>query len=527
MRLIEIEERQRPAVETIQLGANGSRSVGLHETPLTIPAAYQAIRIISQTLASLPAHVYQRGDDGTRTERRGDPVTTLLTATPNRSMGPMVFRETMQAHCLGWGNCFAKIEFSNRGVPIALVPYHPSQVKLDGDVEMGDPPRYIVQTDGGEIPVPASDMLHIPALGSMGVWGYSPVSLFRGSFSLAKETERYGNAFFRNGARPGGILTHPGTLKDTAVAKLRDSWKRMFASGAENAHKIAVLEEGMKYEAVALNPEDAQFLETRKFQIGDIARIFNVPPHMLGDLERATFSNIEHQAIEFVRYTLRPWTVRWEEELNRKLFVGRPDLFVEFDLDGLLRGDIASRYKAYSQSIQDGWQSRNEVRKRENLPVVIGLDSMLVPLNMGTAQKDGDIDDPSDEVIKDQPAGTQTNSMDRVVEVLRPCLVDPVARVCRASRDKRQRAAKAGRMDDWQRQHDDGFPVALSGAVDLAAASVLHAAWPDATSVAADALGVRVRAIGRLATAAENPDCEWIVNLVEGAILDIIREAGS
>lgn len=537
IREIDIDKRWRPALEEMQLGHHGRRMPTVYEEPLTIPAAYQAIRIISQTLASLPVRVFQRMPNGTRVERPDHAAARVLSLTPNRAMGPMVFRETMQAHCLGWGNCFSRVAMSNRGDVSELVPYHPSMVKLDPEYRLGETPVYIVYTDDGEIRVPASQMIHVPALGSMGVWGYSPISLFRTAFALAKETEDYGKAFFENGASPGGVLIHPNSLSEEAAARLKETWSRTYGGTAANRHKLAILEEGMKYEAISLNPEDAQFLETRKFQLSDIARIYNVPPHMLGDLERATFSNIEHQGIEFVRYTLRPWAVRWEEELTRKLFTRR-DMFVEFDFDGLLRGDTQSRYGAYSQAITDGWMSRNEVRRKENMEPMEGLDAMLVPLNMGVAQEDGSVEDPQADETDEEPVvapdpveepeadaeDERSERMHRIVEVLRPCLMDPVSRVCRAAADKRRRAAKSGRLDDWMQKHREGFPPALLEAVHTPAWSVLQAAWPEAPEFAREAIGVRITMTGRGAVNEDTPDQEWIVDLLEAAILDICKE---
>lgn len=528
MRVLDISRRWRPAVEEVHLEGSGIRRhpVG-HEQPLTIPAAYQAIRLISQALASLPVKVYRREADGNRTEQPSHAVARVLGGRPNPAMTPIVFRETLQAHCLGWGNAFARVRYSNRGDVAELIPVHPSQVRLHKDYQVGDPPVYVVHLgDGGQQEIPSTEMVHIPALGSMGVWGYSPIALFRGAFELAKETEEYGRAFFKNDASPGGVLTHPGILKDDAVNRLRERWRSMFAGGGRNKHKLAVLEEGMKYEPISLNPEDAQFLETRQFQLGDIARIYNVPPHMLGDLDRSTFSNIEHQGIEFVRYTLRPWAIRWEEELNRKLF-SRMDMYVEFDFDGMLRGDTQSRFAAYSQAIQDGWMSRNEVRRKENLEVVDGLDSMLVPLNMGVATEDGAVQDPQAEPAPSEEEVVEgERGVDHVVCSLRPCLEDAVARVCRAAADKRQRAVKADRLDEFEARHVSGFPDAVHEAAMRPATAILAAAWPDATSVATEALSVRLRAIGKLSVQASEPHCEWIVNLIEGAILDIIKESG-
>ncbi len=221
---------------------------------------------------------------------------------------------------------------------------------------------------GGESRVILSppDVLHIPGLGFDGLIGYSPIAMARNAIGLAIATEEYGAKFFANGAAPSGVLEHPGTLKDPQ--RIRDSWNAAH-QGSENAHKIAVLEEGLKYTPIGISPEQAQFLETRKFQINEIARIFRVPPHMLADLEKSSFSNIEQQSLEFVKYTLDPWVVRWEQSMCRVLLSEseKPAYFIKFNVDGLLRGDYASRMSGYATARQNGWMSANDIRELENL----------------------------------------------------------------------------------------------------------------------------------------------------------------
>jgi HK97 family phage portal protein len=225
-----------------------------------------------------------------------------------------------------------------------------------------------------------SDVLHIPGLGFDGLVGYSPIAMAKNAVGLAIATEEYGAKFFANGAAPGGVLEHPGTIKDPL--KIKESWNSAY-QGSGNSHRVAVLEEGMKYQPIGISPEQAQFLETRKFQINEIARIFRVPPHMLADLEKSSFSNIEQQSLEFVKYTLDPWVVRWEQSMCRALLMEseKLKLFIKFNVDGLLRGDYVSRMSGYATARQNGWMSANDIRELENLdriPAELGGDLYLI-----------------------------------------------------------------------------------------------------------------------------------------------------
>ena len=229
-----------------------------------------------------------------------------------------------------------------------------------------------------------SDVLHIPGLGFDGLVGYSPIAMAKNAIGMAIACEEYGAKFFANGAAPGGVLEHPGTIKDPQ--RVRESWQSTFG-GSGNANKIAVLEEGMKYTPIGISPEQAQFLETRKFQINEIARIFRVPPHMVGDLEKSSFSNIEQQSLEFVKYTLEPWVTRWEQTIQRSLLSTgeKSRYFVKFNLEGLLRGDYQSRMNGYATARQNGWMSANDIRELENLdriPTEEGGDLYLINGNM-------------------------------------------------------------------------------------------------------------------------------------------------
>jgi HK97 family phage portal protein len=241
-----------------------------------------------------------------------------------------------------------------------------------------------LRSSPGQVVLTPADVLHIPGLGFDGLVGYSPIAMAKNAIGMAIACEEYGAKFFANGAAPGGVLEHPGVVKDPA--KVRESWNTVY-QGSSNAHRVAVLEEGMKYQSVGISPEQAQFLETRKFQLNEIARIFRVPPHMVGDLEKSSFSNIEQQSLEFVKYTLDPWVVRFEQTMQRLLFTTeeKATYFIKFNVDGLLRGDYVSRMNGYATGRQNGWLSANDIRQLEDLdriPAALGGDLYLINGNM-------------------------------------------------------------------------------------------------------------------------------------------------
>ena len=266
---------------------------------------------------------------------------------------------------------------------MCLYPLLPDRMTVDRDSK--GKLTYTYTTSDGKIAYLApEDVLHIPGLGFDGVMGYSPIALEKAAIGLGIAAEEYGSKFFANGARPSGILTHPNTVKDPAA--LRASWNAAYG-GSGNASRVAVLEEGMTFTPLSLPNNEAQFLETRKFQVTEICRIFRVPPHMIGDLERATFSNIESQNISFAVHTIRPWLVRIEQAVNRALIPenekGR--FYAQFNIDGLMRGDYKSRMEGYAIARQNGWMSTNDIRALENLNPISeeeGGDAYLVNGNM-------------------------------------------------------------------------------------------------------------------------------------------------
>ena len=376
-------------------GSSSGRSV-TERSAMQMTAVYACVRILSEAIAGLPLHLYRYKEDGGKEKAIDHPLYLLLHDEPNPEMSSFVFRETLMTHLLLWGNAYAQIIRNGKGEIVALYPLMPNKMTVSRD-DKGQL-YYAYQKSQEELPkdraytvtLHPSDVLHIPGLGFDGLVGYSPIAMAKNAIGLAIATEEYGAKFFANGATPGGLLEYPGTVKDPD--RIRESWSKGFSGG--NSHKIAILEEGMKYTPISISPEQAQFLETRKFQINEIARIFRVPPHMVGDLEKSSFSNIEQQSLEFVKYTLDPWVVRWEQSIQRALLQTeeKKRYFVKFNLEGLLRGDYQSRMNGYATARQNGWMSANDIRELENLdriPAEDGGDLYLINGNMLPLQHAG------------------------------------------------------------------------------------------------------------------------------------------
>ncbi len=373
------------------LGGNKAASgVRVNEnTALNSTAVLACVRVLAETIASLPLFVYRRLDKG-KEKATEHPLYFVLHDMPNPEMTSFTFRETLMGHLAIWGNAYVEIVRDRAGRVRELWPLRPDKTWPERD-QITQKLRYkLILPNGTGAILPADRVLHIPGLGFDGLVGYSPVKLARDAIGLSLAAEEFGARFFSNGAKPGGVLEHPAKLSEEAQKRLRQSWNEMH-QGLDKQHRIAILEEGMTYKQIGIPPEDAQFLETRKFQLNEIARIYRVPPHMIGDLERATYSNIEQQSIDFVVNTIRPWLVRWEQAINSKLLTQseREEYFVEFKVDGLLRGDIESRYKAYATARQWGWMSANDVRELENMNPIEGGDTYLIPLNMIPADGSG------------------------------------------------------------------------------------------------------------------------------------------
>ena len=414
---------------TFFMGGTTSGKPVNERSAMQMTAVYSCVRILAEAVAGLPLHLYRYNETGGKEKAIDHPLYYLLHDEPNPEMSTFVFRETLMTHLLLWGNAYAQIIRNGKGEVLALYPLMPNKMSVDRD-ENGQL-YYTYQRSNEEAPtmegssvrLKPTDVLHIPGLGFDGLVGYSPIAMAKNAIGMAIACEEFGAKFFANGAAPSGVLEHPGTIKDPA--RVRDAWQSQFG-GSSNSGKVAVLEEGMKYTPISISPEQAQFLETRKFQINEIARIFRVPPHMVGDLEKSSFSNIEQQSLEFVKYTLDPWIIRWEQSMARvRLSLDeKKEYFIKFNLEGLLRGDYQSRMNGYSIARQNGWMSANDIRELENLdriPAEQGGDLYLINgsmLPLGSAGAYADInpieteetnEDSSEEVLgMEKPGGRRS-----------------------------------------------------------------------------------------------------------------------
>lgn len=364
--------------EKVQVGPQNS---------MTLSAVWAAVRIIAGTIGTLPMHVYAKGKNGERSEVHGDetdPAPTL-TKRPNNEMTAVTFWETLMSHVLLHGNAYAEIERDNLGRPIALWPLSPYSVEPKRDEETEEIYYQCIRGDGTILEVDPDYVYHIPGLGFDGLRGYSPVSLARRSLTLAATAEQAGESFFSDGMRPSGYIKFPGSLQDLQKLNVENNIRDKHA-GASRFGRNLILYGGMEYASLSISPDDAQFLETRQFQVEEIARWFCVPNHMLRDLRRGTFSNIEIQGTEFVTYTLLYWLTKITQEFERKLL--GDGQYAEHITDGLLRGDTLSRYTSYGIGRQWGWLSRNDIRRKENMSPVPGGDDYLTPVNMTAAEED-------------------------------------------------------------------------------------------------------------------------------------------
>ena len=416
------------------MGGSASGKQVNERTSMQMTAVYSCVRILSEAVASLPLNVYRYTESGGKEKAIDHSLYRLLHDEPNPEMSSFIFRETLMTHLLLWGNAYAQVIRNGKGEVVALYPLMPDRMTVDRDKNGHLYYKYTKSNDDaptmetGSVILDPSDVLHVPGLGFDGLVGYSPIAMAKNAIGLAIAAEEYGSKFYANGAAPSGVLEHPGTLKDPA--RVRDSWNSTFG-GSSNSHKVAVLEEGMKYTPISISPNEAQFLETRKFQINEIARIFRVPPHMVGDLEKSSFSNIEQQSLEFVKYTLDPWVIRWEQALYRTLLSEeeKKTYFFKFNVEGLLRGDYQSRMQGYATARQNGWMSANDIRELEDLdriPAELGGDLYLINGNMLPLESAGAFANISPTTTEKE----ETNEEQEVLGVEKP--------------DRRRRSSRAG-----------------------------------------------------------------------------------
>lgn len=364
------------------ISTSAAGSIVSADTAIRLSTVYKCVRVRAETIGMLPLQVYRRLPNGGKEADDGHPLAGLLHDQPNPWQTAMQWRSMMQAHIDLRGNAYSQIVVSGSGRVDMLLPLHPDRMTVE--VLPSGAPRYRYRLpEGGERIFVAGEVLHLMGLSTDGYCGLNPIESQREAIGAALSTRDFGASYFRNQARPPMWAKYPGKF---ASAEQKRQWASDFATfyGGVNSGKIPVMEQGMELHAIPISNVDAQFIESRKMQDIDIAGIFRVPPHKLGILDRATWANIEHQQLDFVSDCILPSCVAWEQTLLRDLDFG-DGYFGEFKVDMLLRGDTKTRYEAYGKGIQDGWLTRNEARRMENLNAIDGLDVPLQPLNMEPA----------------------------------------------------------------------------------------------------------------------------------------------
>ena len=412
------------------------------DSALRLAAVYACVRILAETMASLPLVVYQRRADGGKDKVTDHWLYRLMAKRPNRFQNPFEWREMLQGHLALRGNAYNQIITNPRGEIIELMPIHPDRVKIEL-LPSGEYRYRVTDRAGTEVIMPRGEVWHLRGLSSDGLMGMSPIELARENLGMALAAQDYGARFFANDAKPtGGWIEFPGSFKDSEAKKVfRESYQQ--AQSGANRGKVLVLENGMKFHEVGVTNKDAQFLELRKFQITDIARLFRVPPHMIADLERATFSNIEQQSLEFVMHTMTPWAERWEASIESELLLEGDEIEIEFDFANLMRGDASSRSSYYQSGIQNGWLTRNEARIAENLNPIDGLDEPLRPLNMVEEGSAEDLE--ADVEAAELPAQEKAEPKDDADDTAAARLS---AMVASAAERWARRISRAGTIDD-------------------------------------------------------------------------------
>jgi HK97 family phage portal protein len=374
--LPQVTDNVRDSGQTFVFGRSNAGEQVDEKAAMQIPTVYACVRLLAESIAALPLHLYRVTDDnGNKEKARDHPLYKILYRQPNPEMTSFVFWETLMTHLLLWGNAYAQIVRDGKNTVLGLYPLLPENVEVDRD-ESGEL-YYIYHAYTDEVPGEQNkdiyfrrdEIFHVPGLGFNGLIGFSPIAMMKNSLGTSIAVDRYGSSFFKNGAQPSGVLEHPGVIKDPN--RVRDNWEAAYG-GAANAHRVAVLEEGMTYKPISLPPEDSQFLETKQFSVTEICRIFRVPPHLVADLSRATFSNIEYQSLNFVMHSLTPWIVRIEQGIIKDLLLEEEQdtYFPKFNVDGLLRGDYQSRMNGYATGISNGFLSPNDIHRLENMDLI-------------------------------------------------------------------------------------------------------------------------------------------------------------
>lgn len=447
-----------PAIWSGESGPSRVSTAGEAVSPTTamaLSAYYASIRNISEDVGKLPLKMYERLEGRGKRPAPEHPIYGLIHDTPNDDSGSITFRETLTSWALGWGNGYAEIVRDPSHRPIGLWPIHPSRVNPRYDKEisgqMSQKASHVVyfvkMADGNEVPFRQDSIFHLRGLGD-GLTGFSVASIGCDSIGRALATQRFSGKFYANGTSAGGVFTFPGTLKDSAMKRLRETWP----SGLPSAHKPLFLEGGMDWKPISIPPEEAQMLETMEFTVSDVARWFRMPPHKIQDLARATFDNIEHQSLEYVGDTLHPWLVRWEQEITRKLLLPaeRGRYFAEHVVLGLLRGDQDARAKFFSAMFQIGAFSQNDIREAENMNPIPGGDVYYVPLNLGPTNEAG----PTPRPEPAKPTKT-ANRREQYKKATARMFADAAARILRKETNAVLRASKkfdGSAMLEWSQK---------------------------------------------------------------------------
>lgn len=474
------------------LGTPNAAGVTVNEsTANTLSAFWNGVNLISDQVGALPLPVYKRLSPRGKERAPAHPLYTLLHDQPNGEMGAMAFRSAMQRHVLISGNAYAEIERTNAGRAsgggiIALHGIHPSRVTPKRDKATKALVYEVRNATRGPSTIAAQDMFHVRGPSDDGIVGMSVLQFARHSLGLGIAAEQQAGKMFSNGVMPSGVLMHPGTISEEAADRL----KKQKADSARD-RGVMLLEEGMGWEQTSLNPDDAQWLETRKFQVSEVARWLNLPPHKLGDMEHATFSNIEHQALEFVIDCLLPWLVRWEEEIHLKLFApqDRRVHYAKHVVAGLLRGDIKTRYMAYQLGKRGGWLSANDIRELEDMNDLPGDQGNIyeVPLNVQSAA----------DVGKDQGVDkTPPKDQEAARAALRPVIANIFRRMLTKETNAVNRASNRpdgwdDRIGEFYASHRDTLGDALLPAVQAAARLMAPASAPDLAPGVVDAFTAR------------------------------------
>ncbi len=375
-------DMQKPESWLLNRGSMSKTGLYIDETnALKISTVFSCVRILSETVASMPLITYRSTDKGK--ERAIDhSLYALLHNRPNPEISPYTFNQMVVAHMSLWGNAYCQIIFSGDGRPMEFWPLLPNKMTVVRNLITTELEYTYTRPDGKPVLFKPRDLLHIKLLTLDGIIGLSPIGYAREAMGLALAEEEYAARFFGNGANLGGIVEHPHQISPSAYKNLKESINEQYV-GLENSHRVMILEEGMKFSKLGLPPEDAQLLMSRKFQIEEIARMYRVPLHLLNSLDKATNNNIEQLSQEFIFYSIKPWLVNIEQEIRYKCLGIRQDrnIFCEYLVDSLLRGDTSVRFEAYSKARERGWMSVNDIREKENMNRIEGGDTYLTPLN--------------------------------------------------------------------------------------------------------------------------------------------------